>query len=107
MILPLKLMFAGICSKIKASLPSPHSSTLFLSLYISHNYLLTIFLKIGQPRPLFRLFSVSIQQTSLQLLQQIYVKKCPSSVQCRDSNPQPLERESLPITSQPGLPPSS
>ena len=41
------------------------------------------------------------KQTSLQYLQQIYVKKCPSSIWCQDSNPQPLERESLPITTIP------
>ena len=33
------------------------------------------------------------------------LKKCPSSKRCRDSNPRPLERESLPITTRPGLPP--
>ena len=30
---------------------------------------------------------------------------CPSSIQCRDSNPWPLEHESAPITTRPGLPP--
>ena len=57
---------------------------------------------MGQPRPLFCLFSVFFKQT-LQFLQ--YVKKCPSSIRCRDSNPQPSECESLPITTRPGLPP--
>ena len=33
------------------------------------------------------------------------MKQCPFSIQCRDSNPWPLERESLPITTRPGLPP--
>ena len=60
---------------------------------------------MGQPRPLFNLFSVFFKQTSLQFLQQMYVKKCPSSIRCRDSNPQPLECESFPITTRPGLPP--
>ena len=55
-------------------------------------------------RPLFRLFSVFFKQT-IQFLQQIYVKKCPSSIRCRDSNPRPLECESPPITTRPGLPP--
>ena len=27
-------------------------------------------------------------------------EKCPSSIRCRDSNPQPLEHESLPITTR-------
>ena len=30
---------------------------------------------------------------------------CPSSIRCRDSNPRPLECESPPITTRPGLPP--
>ena len=34
-----------------------------------------------------------------------YVKKCPSSIWCRDSNSQPLEHESPPITTRPGLSP--
>ena len=54
---------------------------------------------MGQPQPLFRLFSNLFKQ-ALHFLQQIYVKKW-----CRDSNPRPLERESLPITTRPGLPP--
>ena len=29
----------------------------------------------------------------------------PSSIRCRDSNPRPLDRESPPITTRPGLPP--
>ena len=45
------------------------------------------------------------KQTSLQFLQQIYVKKCPSSIRCWDLNPQPSERESPPITTRPGLRP--
>ena len=32
-------------------------------------------------------------------------EKCPSNIQCWDSNPRPLEHESLPITTRPGLPP--
>ena len=44
------------------------------------------------------------KQTSLQFFQQMYVKKCPSSIWYRDSNPQPLERDSLPITTRPVLP---
>ena len=59
---------------------------------------------MGQPRPLFHLFSVFFKQT-IQFLQQINVKKCPSSIRRWDSNPRPLERESPPITTRPGLPP--
>ena len=38
--------------------------------------LVMFFLKMGQPRPLFRLFLVFFKQTLLQFLQQINVKKC-------------------------------
>ena len=54
----------------------------------------------------FVLFSVFFKQT-LQFLQQINVKKCPSSIRRRDSNPRPFEHESSPITTRPGLPPNS
>ena len=37
----------------------------------------------------------------------MYVKKCPSSIRCRDSNSRPLEHEPPPITTRPGLPPYS
>ena len=42
---------------------------------------------------------------NLQILQQINVKKCLSSIWCRDLNPRPLEHDSPPITTRPGLPP--
>ena len=54
----------------------------------------------------FRLFSV-FSNKHYKILQQIDVKKCPSSLRCRDSNPRRLEFESLPITTRPGLPPKS
>ena len=50
---------------------------------------------------IFGLFQTSINT----ILQQINVKKCPSSIWHRDSNPRPSERESSPITTRPGLPP--
>ena len=65
---------------------------------------MTFFKKMGQPQPLFRFIFGLFKQT-LQFLQQIYVKKCPSSKWCWESNPWPLDRESLPITTRPGLPP--
>ena len=34
------------------------------------------------------------------------MKKCPPSIQCWDWNSQPLEHESPPITTRPGLPPN-
>ena len=58
---------------------------------------------IGHSRSLFVYFR-PFKQTLL-FLQQIYVKKCPSSIWCWDSNPQPSEHESPPITTSPGLPP--
>ena len=58
---------------------------------------------MGHTRPLFRLFLVSFKQT-IQILQQIIVKKCPFSIWCWDSNSQPLEHETPPITTRPGLP---
>ena len=61
------------------------------------------FKKMGLPRPLFHLF-LSFQ-TQITTLQQINVQNCPSSIQCQDSNSQPLEHESPPITTRPGLPP--
>jgi len=59
---------------------------------------------MGQPKPLF-VFLDLFKQTSSQFLQQIYVKKCPFSIQCQDLNPWPSECESLPITTRPGLSP--
>ena len=56
---------------------------------------------MGQPR-LFFIYFRRFQHT-LQFLQQIIVKKCPSSIWCQDSNSQPLEHESPPITTRPGL----
>ena len=50
---------------------------------------------------------VCLFKHTLQFLLQIIVKKCPSSIQCRDSNSRPLEQESPPITTRPGLPPAS
>ena len=54
---------------------------------------------MGQLRPLF-LFLVFFKQT-IQLLQLINVKNCPSSIWCWDLNPRPLEHELSPITTRP------
>ena len=56
--------------------------------------------------PCIFLFIFGGSKQTLQFLQQTDVKKCPSSIPCQVSNPQPLERESLPITTRPGLPPN-
>ena len=55
------------------------------------------------PRPLYVYFRLFKQ--TLQFLQQINVKKCPSSIQFWDSNSRPWIHESPPITTRPGLPP--
>ena len=62
---------------------------------------------MGHPRPLYHLFSY--YQTNFRSLTTIVCGKilCPSGIRRRDSNPQPLEHESTPITTKPGLPPSS
>ena len=73
-------------------------SHLHISLYL-------LFFKKNGPTPAsFRLFLV-FSSKHYKFLQQIDVKKCPFSIRGRDSNPQPLERESLPISTTPGLPP--
>ena len=56
---------------------------------------------MGQPRPQFVYFR-SFSNKHYKFLQQIDVKKCPFSIWYRDSNPRPLEHESLPITTRPG-----
>ena len=53
---------------------------------------------MGPPLPHLSFISGLFKQTSLQILQQINVEKCPSSIWCWDSDPQPLEHESPPIT---------
>ena len=57
---------------------------------------------MGLIRPLINLFSACFKQT-IQILQQINVKKCPSSIWCRDSNSQPSDYESTLLTTRPGL----
>ena len=42
-------------------------------------------------------------QTKITIFTTHICGKCPSSIRCWDSNPRPLERESLPITTRPGL----
>ena len=59
------------------------------------------FLKINGPSTFYVYFCLFKQ--ALQFLQQIYVKKRPSSIRCWYSNAQPSEHESAPITTRPGL----
>ena len=51
--------------------------------------------------PVLFLFIFSLFKQTIQYLQQINVKKCPSSTRHWDSNP----HESSPIATRPGLPP--
>ena len=53
--------------------------------------------------PLFHLFSSF--QTHITIFTTNKCEKCPSSRRYCDSNSQPLENESPPITTRPGLPP--
>ena len=61
------------------------------------------FFKYGPTRPLFRLFSFF--QTNITFFITNKCEKCPSRKQHYDSNLRPLEHESPPITTKPGLPP--
>ena len=63
--------------------------------------------KMGQPRPLFRLFLVfSSKQYNFYKKSMWKTSKCPSSLQRQDSNPKFNVHESSPITTRQGLPPS-
>ena len=73
--------------------------SLFIFCYFLPHYFC---LKNGPTPASFHLFSV-FSNKHYNFLQQIDVKKCRSSIWCWDSNP--LEYESLPITTRPGLPP--
>ena len=64
-----------------------------------------LFLKNGSSSASF-LFIFSLFEQTIEMLQQINVKKCPSSIRCWDLISQPLEYQSSPITTRPGLPPS-
>ena len=57
---------------------------------------------MGHPWHVFRLFSSF--QTHITILTS-KCEKCPSSIQCWDSNLRPYEHKSPPITTRPGLPP--
>ena len=63
----------------------------------------TLFFKMDKPRPLFCLVLV-FSNKQYQFYNNNICEKCPSSIRCQDSNQRPSERESLPITTRPGLP---
>ena len=83
-----------LCTNATHSILSPATCSLSVYLFFFNG-----------PIPASFSFIFGFFKQTLQFLQQIYVNKCPSSIQCWDANPQPLERESLPITTGPGLPP--
>ena len=56
---------------------------------------------MGHPRPLFHLSSVFSNHSPILL--QINKKNNPSSIRCLESNPRPLDYQSPPITTRPGL----
>ena len=56
---------------------------------------------MDQSQSLFHLFLYF--QTNITIFTTNNVKKCPSSIWCWDSNPQPSGHESPPITTRPGL----
>ena len=58
-------------------------------------------LKLGQT-----VYFRSFQTKIITIFASYICEKCPSSIWCRDLDPQPLEHESPHITARPGLPPS-
>ena len=60
-----------------------------------------VFLKTGQLRPLFILFSSL--QTHITIFTTKKCGKCPSSIECRDSKSRPLQHESSPKTMVPQM----
>ena len=56
---------------------------------------------MDQPQRLFHLFLPF--QTNITIFTANKCEKCPSSIWCQDSNSRPLEHESPPITTRPGL----
>ena len=62
-----------------------------------------LFLKWANPSLFYFLFSVFSSKYQYNFYNK-YVIKCPSSIRYQDLNPQPLEHESPPKTTRPGLP---
>ena len=70
-------------------------------IHIGHYHFTYYFSKMPHPAS-FIIYFQSFQ-TNVTHSTTVYVKKCPSSIRCRDSNPQLLGRKSPPITTRPGL----
>ena len=69
----------------------------------AHLFVELMFFKWAHPG-LFSVIFCLFKQT-IQFLQQINVKKCPSIIWHRESNPRPFKNELSPITTRSGLPP--
>ena len=78
------------------------------SIFQSFTYLCSYFFKLANPG-LFFVYFRSLQRNinTIFTTNQCEQTSCQSSIQCWDSNPQPLEHESSPITTRPGLPPTA
>ena len=84
-------------------LPTYESPSMYCQEYLARSYSYIFFKKWAIP-DLFLVYFRLFKQT-IQFLQQIDVKKYPSSVRCWDLNPRPSEDELPPITTKPGLSP--
>ena len=58
---------------------------------------------LGQLRPLLSFIFGLFHTNIITIFTTNKCEECPSNIRCRDSNPQPLEHESPPITTRPGL----
>ena len=103
------------CNHIKMKQPPLNEPTAYLPTYLRITFhvlpgilgeilQLYLFLKKWAIPDLFLVYFRLFKQT-IQFLQQIDVKKYPSSIRCWDLNPRPSEDELPPITTKPGLSP--
>ena len=100
----LESLSVSVCITLFVCLPLWHYLSFFFSLslsFSSNSVSLSLFLKWANPGHFFVYFQY------FQTNNTIVCEKCPSSILCRDLNPRPLERESLPTTTRPGFPPIS
>ena len=64
-----------------------------------------MFFKNGPIPASFSVYFRSFQTNIVTIFTTNKCEKCPSSIRCRDSNSQPSDHESPPLTTRPGLPP--
>ena len=77
-----------------------YTQKLFIAFEMAYSFFM------DQTRPLFRLFSVFSNKQYNFYNKSMWKMPCSSSIRRWDLNPWPLECESPPITTRPGLPPS-